>query len=463
MNELIETIIRIVGPSGVLTGADVRGRASSWACSDPCGAGAIVRPASTAELADVMRCCHECRQPVVPAGGGTGLVEGTHATANEIQVSTERMTAIEALDAAGGTMTVQAGVPLQVAQDRAEEAGLALAVDFGARGSATIGGAIATNAGGNAVIRYGMMREQVLGLEAVLADGTVVSSMNRMLKNNAGYDLKQLFIGTEGTLGIITRAVLRLRPAMQSQSTAFVAVSEFDKVPALLRHCGGRLGGTLSAFEVMWSDFYETILGANPAHEAPVPQGYPFYVLIEATGGEQASDDDRFQESLGEAMEQGLLADAAIAGSGAQRDVFWAIRDDIESLLKAFAPHIAFDVSLPIGHVDEYVRNVKARIRARWPRESRCVTFGHLGDSNIHLVVTVGSSREDERRAVMETVYEELQTYGGSISAEHGIGAEKRPYLHLTRSDTELALMRTLKNALDPLGILNPGKVLDRA
>jgi FAD/FMN-containing dehydrogenase len=213
----------------------------------------------------------------------------------------------------------------------------------------------------------------------------------------------------------------------------------------------------------MWSDFYDTILAANPAHEPPVPPDCPFYVLIEATGAAQASDDERFQESLGEAMEAGLLSDAAIAGSGAQRDAFWAIRDDIESLLKAVAPHIAFDVSLPISHVDEYVRNVKARLRARWPRQFRCVTFGHLGDSNIHLVLTTGSSRADERRTAMEIVYEELQPYGGSISAEHGIGAEKRPYLHLSRSDTELALMQTLKKALDPLGILNPGKVLDRA
>ncbi len=460
MNELLRKIAAVVGERAVLTGEDVRSRAAGWARQDANEAGAIVRPASTAELAEVLELCNTAGQAIVPLGGGTGLVDGAHAVAQEIQLSTERMTAIEELDIAGSTMTVQAGVPLQAAQDKAAEAGLALPVDFGARGSATIGGAVSTNAGGNAVIRYGMMREQVLGLEAVLADGTVVSSMNRMLKNNAGYDLKQLFIGTEGTLGIVTRIVLRLRPAMRSQSTAFVAVDSFQKIPGLLKHCGGRLGGTMSAFEVMWSDFYDTILCANPKHPAPVPQAFPFYVLIEATGGDQDSDQQRFEETLAAAMEDELVADAAIAGGGAQRNAFWEIRDDIETLVKTLFPHIAFDISLPIGDADTYVERVKDSLRARWPDVFRCVTFGHLGDSNIHFVMTIGDAAAEDRAAAMEIVYEALQPFGGSISAEHGIGLEKRPYLHCSRSDTELRLMRSLKNLLDPTGILNPGKVL---
>jgi len=460
VNELLKQIAEVVGERGVLTGDDVRSRASGWARQGANEAGAIVRPANTAELAEILKLCNAARQAVVPLGGGTGLVDGTHADAQEIQLSTERMTAIEELDISGSTMTVHAGVPLQAAQDKAAEAGLALPVDFGARGSATIGGAVSTNAGGNAVIRYGMMREQVLGLEAVLADGTVVSSMNRMLKNNAGYDLKQLFIGTEGTLGIVTRIVLRLRPAMRSQSTAFVAVDSFGKIPGLLKHCGGRLGGTMSAFEVMWSDFYDTILGANPKHTAPVPQAFPFYVLIEATGGDQDSDQQRFEETLAAAMEDDLVADAAIAGGGAQRNAFWEIRDDIETLVKALFPPIAFDISLPVGDADAYVERVRERLRARWPDVFRCVTFGHLGDSNIHFVMTIGDATAEDRAAAMEIVYEALQPFGGSISAEHGIGLEKRAYLHCSRSDTELQLMRSLKNLLDPTGILNPGKVL---
>ncbi len=461
MDDLLRRVDAVVGSKGILTGDDVRNRVTGWTQQAANEAGAIVRPASTAELAEVMKICHAAGQAVVPLGGGTGLVDGAHASGHEVQLSTERMTAIEELDVAGSTMTVQAGVPLQAAQDRAAEAGLALPVDFGARGSATIGGAVSTNAGGNAVIRYGMMREQVLGLEAVLADGTIVSSMNRMLKNNAGYDLKQLFIGTEGTLGIVTRVVLRLRPAMRSQATAFVAIDDFEKIPALLQHCGSRLGGTLSAFEVLWSDFYDTILGANPAHSPPVAQEFPFYVLIEATGSEQESDQQRFEETLADAMENALVADAAIAGSGAQRAAFWAIRDDIEALVKSLFPPIAFDISLPISHADAYVAKVRTRLCKRWPDAFRCTTFGHLGDSNIHFVMTIGDAAEEDRAAAMEIVYEELRPFGGSISAEHGIGLEKRAYLHCSRSDTELRLMRALKDLLDPKGILNPGKVID--
>ena len=461
MKDLLESIASIVGEGGILTGEDVSSRSSGWMRPEPCRAGAIVRPSSTEDLAEVMRLCHEAGQPVIPAGGLTGLVDGTLANDSEIQISTERMTTIEELDASGSTMTVQAGVPLQAAQERAAEAKLMLPVDFGARGSATIGGAVATNAGGNAVIRYGMMREQVLGLEAVLADGTIISSMNCMLKNNAGYDLKQLFIGTEGTLGIVTRVVLRLRPAMNSDNAALVAVDAFEKIPTLLKHCGSHMGGTLSAFEVLWSDFYDTILGASDKHTPPVPQEYPFYVLIEATGGDQAADEERFQSTLADAMEQGLVSDAAIAGSHAQRQAFWAIRDDIENLARALYPPVAFDISLPISVADEYVQSTKKRLEERWPETFRCTTFGHLGDSNIHFVMTIGSPDHGELGEAMEIVYDSLRPYGGSVSAEHGIGLEKRPFLRYSRSDTELALMRTLKNALDPKGILNRGKVLE--
>ncbi|MDH4005300.1 MAG: FAD-binding oxidoreductase [Gammaproteobacteria bacterium] len=459
-DELLAKIAAVVGPTGVLTGEDVASRQVGWLNPAPCKAGAIIRPASTEEVSRVMALCHEAGQGVIPVGGNTGLVEGTLAGSDDIMISTERMTAIEATDIDGATMTVQAGVPLEVVQTRAAEQGFMFPVDFGARGSAAIGGAISTNAGGNSVIRYGMMREQVLGLEAVLADGTVVSSMNRMLKNNAGYDLKQLFIGSEGTLGIITRAVLRLRPALKSQNTAFVALESFEKVPALLRHLGSVLGGALSAFEVLWEDFYRTIVVDLDNHQPPVSEGYPFYVLIEARGGDQRADAERFEAALGSALEGELICDAAIAQGGAQRQALWAIRDDIETLIKSLGMPIAFDVSLPIAVADEYVNRVRTRLAERWPDSFRNVTFGHLGDSNIHFIMTIGSTDQDQRAAAMNIVYEELEPYDGSVSAEHGIGLEKRSYLHHSRNAAELALMRTLKQSLDPDNILNPGKVL---
>ncbi len=459
MPGLIEAIGKIVGANGLLTGGDVTSRPASWLRNDPCEAKAIVRPASTAEVSAVMRLCHDSNQSVVPLGGNTGLVDGTVATDNDILLSLEQMNKIEALDTTGCTMTVQAGVPLQTVQERAADQDLMFPLDLGGRGSATIGGNISTNAGGNSVIRYGMMREQVLGLEAVLADGTVLSSMNRMLKNNAGYDLKQLFIGTEGTLGIVTRAVLRLRPALRSQNTAFVATNDFENIPVLLRDLSSSLGGTLSAFEVMWSDFYDTVMGASDRHTPPIVQEHPYYILIEARGGDQEGDAQRFQESLGEALAKKLIVDAAFAQSAKQRDMMWAIRDDIDALAEHLNPVMAFDVSLPIADAREYAEKVNARLRKRWPDTYRGTTFGHLGDSNIHFLLTVGSDAADEQHEVMDIIYTELRPYGGSISAEHGIGLEKRPFLGYSRSDIEIELMKRLKDALDPRHVLNPGKI----
>ncbi len=459
MNDIVTELEAIVGKAGILTGEDVRARPASWLRAGPCEGAAIVRPGSTDEVAAVLKLCNERGQRVIPIGGNTGLVDGTIATGEDVLLSLERMNRIESLDESGCTMTVEAGTPLQLVQERAEDVGLMFPLDLGARGSATIGGIISTNAGGNAVIRYGMTREQVLGLEAVLADGTVLSSMNRMLKNNAGYDLKQLFIGTEGTLGIVTRAVLRLRPALRSQNSAFAAVDDFTRIPRLLRELTSALGGTLTAFEVMWADFYDTILAASDRHTPPVPQGHPYYVLIEARGGDQVGDEERFQAALEHAFEAGLIVDAAFAKSDADRAALWAIRDDIDGLVSALEPAMAFDVSLPIENAETYTASVHKQLAERWPDTYKGTTFGHLGDSNIHFMLTIGSADRKEQQGVMDIVYTELKPYEGSISAEHGIGLEKRPYLDVSRNDAEIALMKTLKQALDPNGLLNPGKV----
>jgi len=459
MAGIVDTITNIVGPGGVLTGDDVSARPTGWLRPSPTCAKAIVRPATTDDVSKVIRACYEAGQSIVPVGGNTGLVDGARSNESDILLSLERMKAIEATDTVGCTMTVQAGVPLQLVHEAAEAEGLMFPLDLGARGSCTIGGNISTNAGGNAVIRYGMMREQVLGLEAVLADGTVLSSMNRMMKNNAGYDLKQLFIGTEGTLGIVTRAVLRLRPALRSQNTAFVAVDEFSKISTLLNELGASLGGSLTAFEVMWADFFETVVDDSGRHQPPVSAGYPYYVLIEACGGSQDVDAERFQTALVEALEQSLIVDAAFAQNMQQRSAMWAIRDDIDGLVEKLGPTIAFDVSLPIGNADDYAASVNRGLAARWPDTFRGTTFGHLGDSNLHFLLTVGSDDYEQQQQAMEIVYRELRPYGGSISAEHGIGLEKQPFLHHSRNDIEIALMRNLKRALDPNGILNPGKI----
>jgi FAD/FMN-containing dehydrogenase len=460
MNDLIDSLRAIVGDTGLLAGHDVSNRAQGWGNKNGIEAKCIVRPANTAEVSDVLRHCHERRQPVVTHGGLTGLVKGGQSSPDDVVLSLERMRAIESIDPVNRCMTVQAGAVLQQVHDAAEQQGLLFPLDLGARGSCTIGGNLSTNAGGNGVIRYGMAREQVLGLEAVLADGTVISSMNSVLKNNTGYDLKQLFMGSEGTLGIITRAVLRLRPLPRSRNTALLALQDFQSVSGLLQSMEADLAGSLSAFEVMWNDFYRLIIGDGSKHGQPLGNDHAFYVLLEASGAHPENDRNSFEHALEQAYEQGLVEDAVMAQNDQQRASLWAIRDDIEGLFHGLYPPITFDVSLNIDEMDAYVNDVKAQMRARFPH-SRTVFFGHIGDGNIHPVLTVGSNDHDSVHQVEEIVYGALRARNGIISAEHGIGLEKKPYLHQCRSPAELALMQTLKRALDPLNLLNPGKIFD--
>ena len=453
---LIEDLVEIVGETDVLVGEQVSQRPAWWGSSSSCQAICIARPQTVGQISEILQLCHSRGQPVVTHGGMTGLVRGAVATRDEVVVSLERMNRIEEIVPDDRIVLVQAGTPLQVVQEGAEAEGFVFPLDFGARGSATIGGAISTNAGGNRVIRYGMMRNLVLGLEVVLADGTVLSSLNRMLKNNAGYDLKQLFIGTEGTLGIVTRAVLRIFPRPGSETLALVAVQEFDYLPALLNRMDRSLGGTLSAFEVMWKEFYDLVTGEG-GHNAPIATGRPFYVLIEALGSDPEADSERFETALLSAREDGLLVDGTIAMSAKQRQEMWAIRDGVGFARKETV--FIFDVSLRISDMKDYVDQVMKSTKSTWP-DARVIPFGHLGDGNLHFAIEVGSDAPEPRARVEEMVYSPLARIGGSVSAEHGIGMEKREHLHLSRSRDEIRTMRLLKQALDPKGILNPGRVV---
>ncbi|MCF8469912.1 MAG: FAD-binding oxidoreductase [Parvibaculum sp.] len=456
-DDLIQKLKTALGPQGVLTGKDAEEKAQGgW--SKLGVPAAVLRPANTAEVSKALKLAHAAGESIVPWGGKTGLVEGGEADGH-IALSLERMNMIEEIDTTGGTMTVGAGCVLQTICEAADEKGFFFPLDLGSRGSATIGGNISTNAGGNRVIRYGMTRDMVLGLEAVLADGTVMSSMNKLIKNNAGYDLKHMFIGSEGTLGIVTRAVLRLRPKPVSQDTGFVAVENFEALPKFLRHMERALGGALSAFEVMWEDFYKLVT-SEPAKGRPVvAYGHPYYVLVESMGGAREADAARFEAAMMAALEAGEISDAVIAKSQAERDAMWALRDDVAQVVNTF-PIFAFDVSLKIADMESYIANVKRDLVAKWP-ESSLMVFGHLGDGNLHVIpgrfpdADIGT-----RRGVEAIVYGHLRERQGSVSAEHGIGLEKRPYLDWSRSPEEVALMHVLKRTLDPKNILNPGKVL---
>lgn len=456
---IIEQLITLLGPSGVLQGEDVRARSNHiFRPDDPCRAKAIVRPSSTEEVSEILRLCSLRGQKIVPVGGATGLVEGQVASEEEIQISLERMNKVESVDAADRTATVQAGVPLQTVQEAAEAEELFFPLDLGGRGTATIGGNVSTNAGGNRVVRYGMARDMVLGLEAVLADGTIVSSMNHMIKNNAGYDLKQLFIGSEGTLGIITRLVLRLREKPRSQSTALVALESFDNLMAFFKEIDASLGGTLSAFEVMWNSFYTFVTADDTPHRPPLAGDYPYYILVEALGGDPEADEERFANALMATLDQGLLADAVIAKSEAEREEIWNIRDGV-TLFVNLGRTFSFDISMRIGDMEAYTTKVHAEMAAEFDSQ-KAITFGHIGDGNVHIVAAVDDGSDEAHHRLERIVYENLIPYQGSISAEHGIGLEKRDYLSISRNESEIALMRKLKSALDPDNLLNPGKVV---
>lgn len=451
---VIDQISQTIGSQRLLTGAEVHSRSAGIWRSDTIAADAIVRPKTVAEVSEILRLCHKAGQRVVPHGGLTGLVQSAITQPGDIALSLEHLNEIEEIDPVNRTMTVQSGVILQTLQDAAEEHSLMFPLDLGARGSCTIGGNIATNAGGNRVIRYGMTRDMVLGLEVVLADGTVLSSMNHMIKNNAGYDLKQLFVGTEGTLGVVTRAVLRLREQPTRRATGFAAVSSFTALSKFLRHLDSQLGGALSVFEGMWHNYYELVTTAPATNSAPFSDSYPYYVLFEAMG----VDNTLIETVLGHALEDGLVEDVVIAQSEAQRLQLWGLRDDVEQIFRN-GPAFLFDVSLRIHHMEDYVAEVNNRLSQQFDQFENFV-FGHVGDGNLHFGVCVGKDDAQVHKRVEACVYEPLAAIQGSVSAEHGIGLEKKEYLSLSRNANEIQMMRTLKQALDPKGILNPGKVI---
>ncbi|SOY85510.1 FAD-binding oxidoreductase [Cupriavidus taiwanensis] len=461
---LLAELAGVLDPAGLQVGdaIETRFRKDWYAPLDPRPPVAVARPRSTAEVSAVLAICNRHRQPVVPQGGLTGLAGAATPAGGELVLSLERMRGVEEIDAQAGTMTVLAGTTLQAAQEAARAADWLFPVDLGARGSCQIGGNIATNAGGNRVIRYGMMREQVLGLEAVLADGTVVSSLNKMQKNNAGYDLRQLFVGSEGTLGVITRAVLRLAPLPGCTQTALCALRSYEDVVALLRHAQRRLSGRVSAFEAMWADFYELVTTRVPGVRAPLPAGSPFYVLVDLQGNDAGQDGAAFESMLETAMEAGLITDAAVATSEKEAEHFWKLRDAVAEFPVMWAPNAAYDVSLPIGQIGRFAESLRAAVLARWPH-AELVNFGHVGDSNLHVSIYLpGATAEDfPEHEISEVLYPKVQEFDGSISAEHGIGTHKKPFLGHSRTPEALALMRSLKRSLDPNLILCPGRVID--
>jgi FAD/FMN-containing dehydrogenase len=458
-DSFLSALVQQLGADCVHTGSQVEARFhTDWSGQPPVAPLALVRPRSTEAVAALLRLCHQHRIPVVPQGGLTGLAGAAVPTPGCVALSLERMQTIEDINPRTALMTVQAGATLQSVQEAALAAGMVFGVDLGARGSCQIGGNVSTNAGGNGVLQHGMMREQVLGLEVMLADGTLLPMLRPMLKNNTGYDLKQFFIGAEGTLGVITRVLLRLRPAPQAKATALVAMPDFDAALAVLQRMQRHFGNSVAAFELMWNSFVQASVRWQKL-QPPFAQAHPLLALIDVDGKDEASLRAAVEEALGEAMEAGEVVDAVIAQSQTQAKTLWKLREAPAELNTQMHPPINFDVSLPQADIGRFADAVQAAFDVRWPGH-HSLFFGHVGDGNLH-VSTDGATVNGECEAVEAELYRLVGEFHGSVSAEHGIGLHKKPFLHASRTPQELAAMRAIKAALDPLGLMNPGKVFD--
>lgn len=458
MQTLIEQLTQILEPSALFLGDDISEKYhADWSGASACAPAALLKPKTTEQLSQIMALCYEQNQPVVVQGGLTGLAGGATPLSGEFAISLERMNAVEEIDARGMTATVLAGTPLQVLQEAAEEHDLFMPLDLGARGSCNIGGNVATNAGGTEVIRYGMTRSLVLGLEVVLADGTVINAMNKMVKNNSGYDLKHLFIGSEGTLGIVTRVVVQLQPKPLACHTALCALEDYDSVTKLLTELKRSLGSGLTGFELMWDNYYNKVLEVDSDLQNPFGEEHHFYLLVEYKDNETALGAERFEAELFGHLEAELLSDAVVAQSHQDAEEFWRIRDGIGELLKALGPVSNQDVSLPIADIGVFSTHLETRLKAKYP-DIGVLLFGHIGDNNLHVCAYTG--REEDKLLITEDIMSMIGEYSGAITAEHGVGVLKRDYLELSRTPEEIALMKTIKKAVDPKGILNPGRVI---
>ena len=458
LSDLHAALVEAVGDECVTLDPGVaEAHAGDWSEAPRQRPDLVVLPRTPAQVAAALGVLHQRGQAVAIQGGLTGLAGAATPQRGEVALSLSKLNQIEHLDSVGGTVTVQAGVTLEYLQAHVEAQGWFFPLDLGARGSCQVGGNAATNAGGNRVVRFGTMRDLVLGIEVALADGRLMTMLNQVTKNTTGIDLKHLFIGAEGSLGVITRLVLKLSPRPSSADTALCALDSFEAATRLLKHLRASLP-TLSAFEVMWDDFMAAATqGQNMT--PPFAQSSPVYVLVETLGTAGAEDRDRLEKALEQALETELVTDVIVAQSLDDAKRLWAYRESVGEMLSQMKPHAAFDVGIPMAAMAGFVSSTRTALRQQFPAQAH-LFFGHIGDGNLHVL----SGPYPDPAAVHQVeqiVYAATARAGGCISAEHGIGVVKKEFLSLSRSPVEIALMRQLKQMLDPAQVLNPGRVFD--
>lgn len=468
MTDFLNLCRQLIGATHVLTEAtDTAAFLTDWRRIFSGKALAVLKPGSTAEVASIVQLCNQFRVPVVPQGGNTGLVLGSvpDTSGSAIVLSLTRLNQIRALDIVNNTITVEAGCILEHVQNAAADAGRLFPLSLAAEGSCMLGGNLSTNAGGTGVLRYGNTRELCLGLEVVTPQGEIWSSLSGLRKDNTGYDLRNLFIGAEGTLGIITAAVLKLFPQPKTQVTAVAAMQSAHDALKLLTLAQSHCGAALTGFELM-SDICLQLVGKHfPQVRQPFAQNYPQYVLMELSDSESEEHANTMLEGvIALALEQGIIKDAIVAVSIAQSKAFWHLREHIPLAQLEEGKNIKHDISVPISRIGEFIHVTDALLQQRFPNV-RMITFGHLGDGNLHYNVSPPENTSDDafiarQSDINRVVHDSVEQFGGSISAEHGVGALKRDEIRRYKSPVEISLMQTIKRAIDPLNLMNPGKVI---
>lgn len=461
---LLDRLKSIVGESGWTSdAAALEPHLTEWRDRYRGNTPMMVSPGTTEQVAKVVRACAEAGTPIVPQGGNTGLCGGAipHESGREILLSLSRLNRIRSMSPIDYSMVAEAGCVLANIQAAAADAGRLFPLSLSAEGSCQIGGNLSTNAGGINVLRYGNARDQVLGLEVVLPDGSVWDGLRALRKDTAGYDLKQLFIGAEGTLGIITAATLRLYPPVRNSQIGLVGVASVGDAIALLAYVRQEAADRLQAFELIQHRALQFVVDHIPGSINPLQPGHPWYVLLETSN---EPDADNFEKLLLAAMEKSLVENAIVAKSEAEANDLWRLRHSVSEAQKYEGASLKHDIAVPISQIGNFIDAAEAAVLARIP-DARVVAFGHVGDGNVHFNISQPASWTAERflqqrDAIAEVVYDVTMSFNGSISAEHGIGRAKRDDLRHYRSATELSLMQTLKRALDPGNIMNPGKVI---
>ena len=459
-NSLISLFIEVLDNSSVLVGESLKSRFYHiWKTDIQLESLCLLLPRTTDEVSSIVKICNDNNQELIIHGGLTNLVGSTISNKTQVVISLEKMNRIIEVDESAKTITCESGVIIEDIINAVKDKNLLLPLNFGARGSAQIGGAVSTNAGGLRVFKYGMTRNLVMGIEAVLPDGTIISSLKKLMKDNSGYDLKQLFIGSEGTLGIVTKVVLRLYRLPKTRYTSLAVSNNYQDVLNLLKIMEDKISSNLTGFELLWNNTYKQMVSDKTQYNKYLPDNYKYYVFIEYMGGDFENDYNLFESIILECVDKGVIDDAVIGKDDKEQVNIWGIREDVAVLADERKFDQQFDISIPIPLIGEIIDKISRELKD-CEGVKTIFPFGHVADGNIHFIIGKDSDDNELKSKINDIIYNNTQQVNGSISAEHGIGLDKKKYLIKSRSEDEIELMRLLKKSIDPKNILNPGRVI---